>query len=95
MLPANPLQHLLLAAVGRPLVMTSGNVSGAPPCLGNAEALQRLGPGVDALLLHDREILYRVDDSLAQQGVAGPQLLRRSRGYAPAPLTLPPSYNFV
>ncbi|NVK43359.1 MAG: carbamoyltransferase HypF [Oceanospirillaceae bacterium] len=88
MLPATPLQHLLLTAVGRPLVMTSGNREGSPPCLDNDEALSELGPGVDALLLHDRVIVRRLDDSLAQVTSGGPQLLRRARGYAPGALAL-------
>jgi len=90
MLPNTPLQHLLMAAVNLPLVMTSGNPGGMPPCLSNEQALRLLGPVVDGLLLHDREILHRVDDSIAQVIGARVQLLRRARGYAPAPLPLPP-----
>ncbi len=89
MLPNTPLQHLLMAALNGPLVMTSGNVEGAPPCLDNAAAMAQLAPAVDALLLHDRSILHRADDSLAQVVAGRPQLLRRARGYAPAGIHLP------
>ena len=85
-----PLHLLLLGEVGgRPLVMTSGNVSDEPIATGNDEARLRLGRIADAFLLHDREIVARYDDSVAR--VAGDRTiqLRRSRGYAPMPLRLP------
>jgi hydrogenase maturation protein HypF len=44
----------------------------------------------DALLLHNRPIETRCDDSVARvTAVTGPYLLRRARGYAPAALKLP------
>jgi hydrogenase maturation protein HypF len=89
MLPYTPLHHLLLAQCGRALVMTSGNLSEEPIAFGNAEALERLAGIADAFLLHDREIHMRCDDSVARVWEGAPRLLRRSRGYAPAPLTLP------
>ncbi len=90
MLPYSPLHHLLLADWDRPLVMTSGNLSDDPPCLDNAEALERLNGIADYLLLHDRLILNRVDDSVAWVMDGELRLLRRARGYAPAPIALPP-----
>ena len=54
MLPYSPLHHLLLAGVGRPLVMTSGNLSDEPIAHDDADAVDRLGPLVDGLLTHDR-----------------------------------------
>ena len=89
MLAYTPLHRLLLAAVGRPLVMTSGNRSDEPIAISNDDARRRLAGIADALLLHDREILARYDDSLARVVDGAPILLRRSRGYAPLPLTLP------
>ncbi|PQJ96366.1 carbamoyltransferase HypF [Chromatium okenii] len=92
MLPSSPLHHLLLADWAQPLVMTSGNLNDEPPCLRNAEALNRLVTVADALLLHDREIVHRADDSLLRVVAGAPRLLRRARGFAPAPLPLPAGF---
>ncbi|MBI4541276.1 MAG: carbamoyltransferase HypF [Gemmatimonadetes bacterium] len=89
MLAYTPLHHLLLERVGRPLVMTSGNVSEEPIATGNEEALRRLADIADAFLLHDREIAARYDDSVVRVAGATPIFLRRARGYAPLPLRLP------
>ncbi len=91
MLPYTPLHHLLFQNPGCPeaLVMTSGNVSGAPICTGNADALQRLSTIADFFLLHNREIVTRIDDSVTRIIDGRPHLLRRARGYVPAPLMLP------
>ncbi|MFN2504242.1 MAG: carbamoyltransferase HypF [Acidimicrobiales bacterium] len=64
MLPYTPLHHLLLAMVGRPLVMTSGNLSDEPIAHDDTDALARLGPMVDGILTHDRAIHIRCDDSV-------------------------------
>ncbi|WP_412537718.1 carbamoyltransferase HypF [Longispora sp. K20-0274] len=89
MLPYTPLHHLLLAEAGGPLVMTSGNVSDEPIVYRDDDALDRLGPLVDAFLTHDRPIHARADDSVARV-FAGRELpVRRSRGYAPRPVTVP------
>jgi hydrogenase maturation protein HypF len=77
------------AVGGRPLVMTSGNVSEEPIATDNDDARIRLAPIVDAFLLHDREIVARYDDSLVRVVEDEPVFLRRSRGYAPMPLRLP------
>ncbi|HMK10462.1 MAG TPA: carbamoyltransferase HypF, partial [Acidimicrobiales bacterium] len=89
MLPYTPLHHLLLADVDRPLVMTSGNLSDEPIAHEDHDAEARLGPLVDGLLSHDRAIHIRCDDSVVRASRRQPQLLRRSRGYAPEPLSLP------
>ena len=93
MLPASPLHHLLAMAFGRPLVATSGNLSGEPLCTDPAEAVARLGAGAacpiaDAFLVHDRAIARPLDDSVLQVIDGRPALLRRARGYAPLPLSL-------
>jgi hydrogenase maturation protein HypF len=93
MLPYSPIHHLLLADWDRLLVMTSGNLSEEPQCIDNADALGRLGQLADVLLLHDRAILNRVDDSVARVMAGQPRLLRRGRGYAPTPLPLPPGFE--
>jgi hydrogenase maturation protein HypF len=89
MLAYTPLHHLLLRAVGRPLVMTSGNRSDEPIAIANADARQRLHGIADALLLHDREIVSRYDDSVLRLSAGSPVFLRRARGYAPLPVDLP------
>ena len=89
MLPHAPLHHLMLGDFGGPLVATSGNLSGAPIATGGAEALRRLSGVADLFLLHDRPILRPLDDSVAQIVCGGAQVLRRGRGYAPAPVAVP------
>jgi len=89
MLPSTPLHHLLLdAAGGRVLVMTSGNLSEEPIARDNDEALQRLGAIADAFLLHDRGIHARYDDSVVRVTAGEARVLRRARGYCPAPVNL-------
>lgn len=88
MLPYAPLHHLLLAEVGRPLVMTSGNLSEEPIAYHNEEALERLGGIADIVVVHDRDIITRCDDSVARVIAGGPVVLRRSRGYVPRPIAL-------
>src|SRR3984885_9599285 len=84
MLPYTPLHHLLFAA-GAPevLVMTSANRSSEPIAYEDEEALDRLSEIADAFLIGERPIARRVDDSVARDGVFGPVILRRARGYAP------------
>jgi hydrogenase maturation protein HypF len=93
MLPYSPLHHLLLADAGTTLVMTSGNVSDEPIAFRDDDAVERLAPIADALLLHDRPIQTRTDDSVVRVVRCGsgraPMPLRRSRGYVPRGLALP------
>jgi len=93
MLPANPLQHLLLQQVARPLVMTSGNLSGKPPALTNQQALDELAGIADGWLLHNREIVQRADDTVLRLNEQGTEMLRRARGYVPDALALPPGFS--
>jgi len=88
MLPYTPLHHLLLAAVARPLVLTSGNVSDEPIAYRDGDALERLGGIASAFLTHDRAIHIRTDDSVARTVAGRPMLIRRSRGYVPEPITV-------
>ncbi len=107
MLPNTPLHSVLFAwlkahaPVPPVLVMTSANAGGEPICLGNREAVARLAGLADAWLLHDRDILVRVDDSVIslrpradvvdENGPphrAAPFFYRRARGYVPRPVFL-------
>ena len=95
MLPYTPLQHLLLAAAAKrgmhSLVMTSGNPSEEPIETDDALAWEHLvAAGIaDALLGNDRAILSRYDDSVVRVVDGDVMLVRRARGYAPQPLSLP------
>jgi hydrogenase maturation protein HypF len=96
MLPYTPLHHLLLrafaAALGADylavLVMTSGNLSDEPIAYQDEDACERLGPIADGILVHNRAIHMRCDDSVARIAAGGQQLFRRSRGYVPEPISL-------
>ena len=83
-----PLHHLLLEAAGRPLVMTSGNLSEEPMAASDEEALERLSGIADLFLAHDREIENRCDDSVARVIAGKPTVFRRSRGYVPRAVPL-------
>ncbi len=88
MLPHAPLHHLLMARVDGPLVMTSGNRSHTPQVTNNDQARSTLADIADAWLMHDRDIVNRLDDSLMRLDHDGPSVLRRGRGLAPAPIHL-------
>ncbi len=88
MLPYTPLHHLLLRAAGRPLVMTSGNLSEEPIARDNDEAVARLGGIADCFLRHNRDIYARYDDSVMLVAGDTPRFTRRARGYAPHPVRL-------
>ncbi|TFI52608.1 carbamoyltransferase HypF [Mastigocladus laminosus UU774] len=93
MLPYTPLHHLILKRMNRPIVLTSGNFSDEPQCINNDEAQEKLSQIADYFLLHNREIVNHVDDSVVR--VIGNQIqtIRRARGYAPAPIKLPPGFE--
>ncbi|WP_368396764.1 carbamoyltransferase HypF [Streptomyces sclerotialus] len=88
-LPTTGLHHLLLRDLTRPLVVTSGNVSGEPLAIDDVDAHERLAGIADGFLTHDRGIRSRYDDSVVQVVGGTRMTLRRARGLAPAPLPLP------
>ena len=88
-LPYTPLHHLLFRNGGfDALVMTSANLSEEPIAIGNQEALGRLRGLADCFLVHNRDILWRCDDSVIRPHREKIRHLRRSRGYVPAPIFL-------
>ncbi|MCC7253166.1 carbamoyltransferase HypF [Hyphomicrobium sp.] len=93
MLPTTPLHTLLLRRMRRPVVMTSGNISNTPQVISDEDARERLGTIAPFALVHDRDILNRVDDSVVRFAAGAVRVLRRSRGYAPAPVRLPRGFE--
>ena len=90
MLAYTPLHQLLLAEAGRPIVLTSGNVSDEPIAYEDADAMSRLAGIADGFLVHDRPIHMRTDDSVVRVFRGREMVLRRSRGYVPSPLPAGP-----
>ncbi|MCR5829841.1 MAG: carbamoyltransferase HypF [Lachnospiraceae bacterium] len=94
MLPYAPVQMLLFEYndgfdVGTDcFVMTSGNVSGAPICRDDEDAVAEIGAYVDLILSHNRKIRLRCDDSVMDFYEDEPYMIRRSRGYAPLPVMM-------
>ncbi|WP_030664743.1 carbamoyltransferase HypF [Streptomyces rimosus] len=88
-LPTTGLHHLLLRDLGRPLVVTSGNLCDEPIATADADAREHLAGVADGFLAHDRPIAARYDDSVTQAVRGRVLTIRRARGYAPAPLPLP------
>jgi hydrogenase maturation protein HypF len=88
-LPYTPLHHLLLDLVGRPLVMTSGNLTDEPLATDDEDALVRLADLADGFLAHDRVIRARYDDTVTRVVAGRESVVRRARGYAPEPMPLP------
>jgi hydrogenase maturation protein HypF len=93
MLPNTPLHHLMLRRMQRPIVLTSGNLSDEPQAISAEDASARLGQIAEYFLEHNRPIARRVDDSVTRVVAGHTRLLRRARGYAPAPIPLPPGFE--
>ncbi len=88
MLPCTPLHHIIMKIIGRPIVATSGNLTGEPICIDEYEALERLSNIADLFLVHNRPIARHVDDSIARIILDREIILRRARGYAPLPIQI-------
>lgn len=87
MLPYLPFHHLLFRHVkNAAIVMTSGNFSSEPILKDNTEALDQFSSCADAIVLHNRDIYNRTDDSVVRVIGGIERILRRSRGYVPAPV---------
>jgi len=95
MLPYAPLLALIASRFDKPLVATSGNVSGSPICYTNQQALEQLPTVADLILTHNRDLVVPQDDSVMRLSPTyrQPIVLRRSRGLAPTVVSEWPSAN--
>uniref|UniRef100_A0A7S3XW62 Threonylcarbamoyl-AMP synthase n=3 Tax=Eukaryota TaxID=2759 RepID=A0A7S3XW62_HETAK len=93
MLPNTALHLLLMRRRKAPIVLTSGNLSEEPQAIRLDDAAARLGPSIAWVLDHDRAIQRRVDDSVGRVVGGALRVMRRARGYAPAPLPLPKGFD--
>ncbi|CAN5455854.1 carbamoyltransferase HypF [soil metagenome] len=93
MLPYTPLHHLLLEELNKPIVLTSANFASEPQCIDNEQVRSRLAGTADYLLLHNRDIVNRLDDSVVRVSRGQITYLRRARGAAPEPIKLPPGFE--
>lgn len=93
MLPNTPMHHMIFRRMTRPVVMTSGNVSGHPQCIDNDHAREHLAGVADFILMHDRDIANRIDDTVVRVDMSETRVLRRARGYAPSSIALPKGFD--
>ena len=89
LLPYSPLHHLLIEALGRPLVATSANLSGEPVLTTAVDVETRLGHVADGFLHNDRPIARPADDPVYRIIAGLPRPLRHGRGSAPVEIDLP------
>ena len=92
-LPYTALHILLLKNLHVPLVFTSGNTSGAPQCTNNSKARDSLAGIADFFLMHDREIVQGVEDSVLQVVGNQEQTMRAGRGLIPLDLKFPDGFS--
>lgn len=95
MLPYSPLHFLLFDKTIQYLVMTSGNISGMPICYKDSDALENLNDIVDCFLIHNREIMTPVDDSVVKAIDDEILISRCGRGYAPIALSIETDYEIL
>ncbi|MDE2133203.1 MAG: carbamoyltransferase HypF [Alphaproteobacteria bacterium] len=87
-LPYAPLHHILMHELGFPVIATSGNLSDEPIATDETEALVRLAGIADRFLVHNRPIIRAIDDSVVRVVCGRELVLRRARGFAPAPIAV-------
>ncbi len=87
-LPYTPLHALLLDLLDFPIIFTSANFSSLPLASDEAE-IDSLSFIFDFKLTHNRAIIHRIDDSIAQHVDNAIRPMRLARGFAPLYLTLP------
>lgn len=95
-LPYMPFHYLLFEhSRADALVLTSGNVAGEPIVIDDEEALTVLAGISDAVLIYNREIHNRSDDSVLLAVGNEMRMIRRSRGYVPSPLRVKLDVNGI
>lgn len=88
MLPYMPLHYLLFKKLDAPaIILTSGNFSNEPIIIDNQTAIEQFSPVIDAIVLHNRDIENRTDDSVVRISNGTERVFRRSRGYVPTPVS--------
>jgi len=92
-IPYTPLHHLILKGLRRPVVATSANLTDEPIVKDNDDAFKRLNGIADFILLHNRQIVRRCDDSVVRIAAERQIPIRRSRGFAPLPVIVPLNLN--
>lgn len=92
MLPYSPLHYLLLKELNKPIVLTSGNRNNEPQIIDNTDALNKLAKIADYFLLHNRDIVNKVDDSVMQIIAGQTRIIRAGRGLSPISLPLPKGF---
>jgi len=86
MLPYTALHHIIFEGLTFPLVMTSANIPGEPMLVKNETIRRNLSEIVDGYLLHDRNVVSRIDDSVVRYSDGHRKFIRRSRGWVPEPI---------
>ncbi|MBN1328564.1 MAG: carbamoyltransferase HypF [Candidatus Heimdallarchaeota archaeon] len=90
MLPYSGIHSLLLDNIKDPaIILTSANPSNMPMYIDNSTILSKVNNLADFILLHNRRIYQRADDSVIRLTNDNPVLIRRSRGWVPEPINLP------
>ncbi len=88
-LPYTPLHYVIMRKFKKPVVATSANITDEPIVKDEDDAFQRLSGIADYVLSHNRKIIRRCDDSVVRVLSERQVPVRRSRGYAPLPVSLP------
>ncbi len=91
-LPYTPLHALLLDLLDFPIIFTSANFNSLPLASDEKE-IDSLHFIFDFKLTHNRAIIHRIDDSIAQRVDNAIRPMRLARGFAPLYLTLPKRSN--
>lgn len=88
-IPYSPLHHIILRKLKKPVVATSANMTDEPIVIDEKDAFTRLPDIADYLLTHNRAIVRRCDDSVVRITADRQVPIRRSRGFAPIPVSVP------